>query len=92
MRAVVNTEKSTGVCAVVAELPYQVNPDRLVVSIREAVRDGKIRASPTCETRLRAVRPASGARTQADAVPRSCSTTCTSIPAQQTFSVTCSPG
>ena len=24
------------------ELPYQVNPDRLVVSIREAVRDGKI--------------------------------------------------
>ena len=29
-------------CLVVTELPYQVNPDRLVVSIREAVRDGKI--------------------------------------------------
>ena len=27
---------------VVTELPYQVNPDRLVASIREAVRDGKI--------------------------------------------------
>ena len=26
----------------ITELPYQVNPDRLVVSIREAVRDGKI--------------------------------------------------
>ena len=29
-------------CLVITELPYQVNPDRLVVSIREAVRDGKI--------------------------------------------------
>lgn len=43
MRAVVNTEKIKGrMCLVVTELPYQVNPDRLVVSIREAVRDGKI--------------------------------------------------
>ena len=43
MRAVVNTEEIQGrMCLVVTELPYQVNPDRLVVSIREAVRDGKI--------------------------------------------------
>ncbi|RBP97762.1 DNA gyrase subunit A [Bifidobacterium aemilianum] len=43
MRAVVNTEEIKGrLCLVVTELPYQVNPDRLVVSIREAVRDGKI--------------------------------------------------
>lgn len=43
MRAVVNTEEIKGrMCLVVTELPYQVNPDRLVVSIREAVRDGKI--------------------------------------------------
>ena len=47
MRAVVNTEEINGrMCLVVTELPYQVNPDRLVVSIREAVRDGKIQASP----------------------------------------------
>ena len=43
MRAVVNTEEIKGrMCRVVTELPYQVNPDRLVASIREAVRDGKI--------------------------------------------------
>ena len=43
MRAVVNTEEIKGrMCLVVTELPYQVNPDRLVVSIREGVRDGKI--------------------------------------------------
>lgn len=43
MRAVVNTEEINGrMCLVVTELPYQVNPDKLVVSIREAVRDGKI--------------------------------------------------
>lgn len=43
MRAVVNTEEIKGrMCLVVTELPYQVNPDRLVVSIREAVRDSKI--------------------------------------------------
>ena len=43
MRAVVNTEEIKGrMCLVITELPYQVNPDRLVVSIREAVRDGKI--------------------------------------------------
>ena len=43
MRAVVNTEEIKGrMCLVVTELPYQGNPDRLVVSIREAVRDGKI--------------------------------------------------
>ncbi|KAA8826052.1 DNA gyrase subunit A [Bifidobacterium myosotis] len=43
MRAVVNTEEINGrMCLVVTELPYQVNPDRLVASIREAVRDGKI--------------------------------------------------
>ena len=43
MRAVVNTEEIKGrMCLVVTELPYQVNPDRLVASIREAVRDGKI--------------------------------------------------
>lgn len=43
MRAVVNTEEINGrMCLVITELPYQVNPDRLVVSIREAVRDGKI--------------------------------------------------
>jgi DNA gyrase subunit A len=43
MRAVVNTEEIKGrMCLVVTELPYQVNPDRLSVSIREAVRDGKI--------------------------------------------------
>ena len=42
MRAVVNTEEIKGrMCLVVTELPYQVNPDRLVASIREAVRDGK---------------------------------------------------
>ena len=42
-RAVVNTEEIKGrMCLVVTELPYQVNPDRLVVSIREGVRDGKI--------------------------------------------------
>ena len=38
MRAVVNTEEIKGrMCLVITELPYQVNPDRLVVSIREAV-------------------------------------------------------
>ena len=43
MCAVVTTEEINGrMCLVVTELPYQVNPDRLVVSIREAVRDGKI--------------------------------------------------
>ena len=43
MRAVVNTEEIKGrMCLVVTELPYQVNPDRLVASIREAVRDSKI--------------------------------------------------
>ncbi len=43
MRAVVNTEEIKGrMCLVVTELPYQVNPDRLASSIREAVRDGKI--------------------------------------------------
>ncbi|WP_193345730.1 DNA gyrase subunit A [Bifidobacterium magnum] len=43
MRAVVNTEEIKGrMCLVITELPYQVNPDRLVASIREAVRDGKI--------------------------------------------------
>lgn len=43
MRAVVNTEEIKGrMCLVVTELPYQVNPDRLVASIRESVRDGKI--------------------------------------------------
>lgn len=43
MRAVVNTEEIKGrMCLAITELPYQVNPDRLVVSIREAVRDGKI--------------------------------------------------
>ena len=43
MRAVVSVEEIHGrTCLVVTELPYQVNPDRLVVSIREAVRDGKI--------------------------------------------------
>ena len=43
MRAVVNTEEIKGrMCLVITDLPYQVNPDRLVVSIREAVRDGKI--------------------------------------------------
>ncbi|WP_300766682.1 DNA gyrase subunit A, partial [uncultured Bifidobacterium sp.] len=43
MRAVVNTEEIHGrMCLVVTELPYQVNPDRLAASIREAVRDGKI--------------------------------------------------
>ncbi len=42
MRAVVNTEEIKGrMCLVVTELPYQVNPDRLVVSLREAGRDGK---------------------------------------------------
>ena len=42
MRAVVNTEEIKGrMCLVVTEL-YQVNPDRLAASIREAVRDGKI--------------------------------------------------
>ncbi len=56
MRAVVNTEEINGrMCLVVTELPYQVNPDRLVVSIREAVRDGKIQASPTCATKPPAV-------------------------------------
>ena len=44
MRAVVNTEEIKGrMCLVVTELPYQVNPDRLAASIREGVRDGKIR-------------------------------------------------
>lgn len=43
MRAVVSTEEIKGrMCLVITELPYQVNPDRLVVSIREAVKDGKI--------------------------------------------------
>lgn len=43
MRAVVNTEEIRGrMCLVVTELPYQVNPDKLSTSIREAVRDGKI--------------------------------------------------
>lgn len=43
MRAVVNTEEINGrMCLVITELPYQVNPDRLVVQIREAVRDGKL--------------------------------------------------
>lgn len=43
MRAVVNTEEINGrTCLVITELPYQVNPDRLAASIREAVRDGKI--------------------------------------------------
>ena len=43
MRAVVNTEEIKGrMCLVITELPYHVNPDRLVLSIREAVRDGKI--------------------------------------------------
>lgn len=44
MRAVVNTEEINGrMCLVITELPYQVNPDRLVSSIRNAVRDGVIK-------------------------------------------------
>ncbi|MEE1324695.1 MAG: DNA topoisomerase (ATP-hydrolyzing), partial [Bifidobacteriaceae bacterium] len=44
MRAVVNTEEINGrLCLVVTELPYQVNPDKLATSIRDAVRDGKIK-------------------------------------------------
>lgn len=82
MRAVVNTEEIKGrMCLVITELPYQVNPDRLVVSIREAVRDGKIQASPTCATKPPVV-PASVSCSCSSATPcrRSCSTTCTSTP------------
>ena len=44
MRAVANTEEIRGrMCLVITELPYQVNPDRLVSSIRNAVRDGVIK-------------------------------------------------
>lgn len=44
MRAVVNTEEiKHRMCLVITELPYQVNPDKLVTSIRNAVRDGVIR-------------------------------------------------
>lgn len=44
MRAVVETEEIHGrQCLVVTELPYQVNPDKLATSIRDAVRDGKIK-------------------------------------------------
>lgn len=44
MRAVVNTEEIRHrMCLVITELPYQVNPDKLVTSIRNAVRDGVIR-------------------------------------------------
>lgn len=44
MRAVVNTEEiKHRMCLVITELPYQVNPDKLVSSIRDAVRDGVIR-------------------------------------------------
>ena len=82
MRAVVNTEEIKGrMCLVITELPYQVNPDRLVVSIREAVRDGKIQASPTCVTKPPAV-PDSVSCSCSSATPcrRLCSITCTSIP------------
>ena len=44
MRAVVETEEIHGrQCLVVTELPYQVNPDKLATSIRDAARDGKIK-------------------------------------------------
>ncbi len=44
MRAVVNTEEiNHRMCLVITELPYQVNPDKLVASIRNAVRDGIIK-------------------------------------------------
>ena len=44
MRAVVNTEEINGrLCLVATELPYQVNPDKLATSIRDAVRDGRIK-------------------------------------------------
>ena len=68
MRAVVNTEEINGrMCLVVTELPYQVNPDRLVVvSIREAVRDGKDPGHRRHARRdLRPYRPAPRARAQA---------------------------
>ena len=42
-RAIVEVDEiNNRQCLVITDLPYQVNPDRLVVSIREAVRDGKI--------------------------------------------------
>lgn len=41
MRAVVNTEEIRGrMCLVITELPYQVNPDKLVTQIRDEVRQG----------------------------------------------------
>ena len=66
MRAVVNTEEIKGrMCLVITELPYQVNPDRLVVSIREACATARSRASRHARRNLRSYRSASRARAQA---------------------------
>lgn len=43
MRAVVNVEEIHGrTCLVVTELPYQANPDNLVIKIAELIKDGKV--------------------------------------------------
>ncbi len=43
MRAVVEVEEISGrTCLVVSELPYQVNPDNLAMSIADLVRDGRL--------------------------------------------------
>ncbi|GGF16175.1 DNA gyrase subunit A [Williamsia phyllosphaerae] len=45
MRGVVNIEESStgATILVITELPYQVNPDRMIVSIAEQVNDGKLK-------------------------------------------------
>ena len=67
MRAVVNTEEIKGrMCLVITELPYQVNPDRLVVSIREGrARRQDPRHRRHARRNLRPYRPAPRARAQA---------------------------
>ena len=82
MRAVVNTEEIKGrMCLVITELPYQVNPDRLVSPSAKRCATARSRASPTCATKPPVV-PASVSCSCSSATPcrRSCSTTCTSTP------------
>lgn len=44
MRSVVSIEENKGATTlVVTELPYQVNPDNLILSIAEQVREGKLK-------------------------------------------------
>lgn len=67
MRAIVEVEEDAKgrQCLVVTELPYQVNPDNLALSIAESVKEGRITGIADVRDELVPGRPAAGDRAQA---------------------------